>query len=297
MIVNYKNVEIKIEDHSILENVNLEINENDFIFLTGKIGSGKTTLLRTLYRMIPVKGEEAQVLDFNMLSIKHKKYPELRKQLGIIFQDFQLLPDRTIYANLQFVLKATGWKKKDEINNRIEEVLAQVDLSDKADNFAHELSGGEQQRVAIARAILNNPKLIIADEPTGNLDEENSHKIVRILFDLSQNGAAVIMSTHNLHLLPLIKARVFNCHNHCLEEKTSTTQEVKEDCATEESAETLTENVEAAEIAEQQSETTPAEIQEETAQKQENDENNDNTISESIDNPTEDSALEKKEAE
>jgi cell division transport system ATP-binding protein len=221
MVVSYKNIDISLEDNLILSGINLEVNENDFIFLTGKVGSGKTTLLRTLYGMIPVKGEEACVLDFDLLNLKRKNLPDLRRKLGIIFQSAQLLPDRTVYANLEFVLKATGWKNKTEIDERIQSVLNQVQLVDKADSFPHKLSGGEQQRVAIARAILNNPSLIIADEPTGNLDKETSESIVNILHSISENGAAVIMSTHNLQLLNLPGARVFNCCDQILEEKTT----------------------------------------------------------------------------
>jgi len=221
MLVSYKNIDISLEDNLILSKINLDVNENDFIFLTGKVGSGKTTLLRTLYGMLPVKGEEAHVLDFDMFTLKRKKLPELRRRIGLIFQSSQLLSDRTIYANLEFVLKATGWKNKKEINDRIEVVLNQVNLLEKADSFPHKLSGGEQQRVAIARAILNNPELIIADEPTGNLDKETSESIVHILHAISENGAAVIMSTHNLQLIPLVEARVLNCQNQALEEITS----------------------------------------------------------------------------
>lgn len=221
MVVSYKNIDISLEDNLILSGINLEVNENDFIFLTGKVGSGKTTLLRTLYGMIPVKGEEACVLDFDLLNLKRKNLPDLRRKLGIIFQSAQLLPDRTVYANLEFVLKATGWKNKTEIDERIQSVLNQVQLVDKADTFPHKLSGGEQQRVAIARAILNNPSLIIADEPTGNLDKETSESIVNILHSISENGAAVIMSTHNLQLLNLPGARVLNCCDQILEEETT----------------------------------------------------------------------------
>ena len=205
MIVDYKNVQISIEEIPILKNVDLSINEGDFVFLTGKVGSGKTSLLRTMYGVLPVEGERAMILDFNMLSLKRKKLPDLRKSLGIIFQNFQLLPDRTVFANLEFVLKATGWKKRGDIDNRIKEVLQQVGLSDKFEHYPHELSGGEQQRIAIARAILNRPQLIIADEPTGNLDIDNSKLIVNILSELSQNGTAVIMTTHNLQLIPMVK--------------------------------------------------------------------------------------------
>ena len=221
MIVDYKNVQISIEETPILKNVDLSINEGDFVFLTGKVGSGKTSLLRTMYGVLPVEGERAMILDFNMLSLKRKKLPDLRKSLGIIFQNFQLLPDRTVFANLEFVLKATGWKKRGDIDNRIKEVLQQVGLSDKFEHYPHELSGGEQQRIAIARAILNRPQLIIADEPTGNLDIDNSKLIVNILSELSQNGTAVIMTTHNLQLIPMVKSRIFSCEDHSLEEITS----------------------------------------------------------------------------
>lgn len=221
MIVDYKNVQISIEETPILKNVDLSINEGDFVFLTGKVGSGKTSLLRTMYGVLPVEGERAMILDFNMLSLKRKKLPDLRKSLGIIFQNFQLLPDRTVFANLEFVLKATGWKKRGDIDNRIKEVLQQVGLSDKFEHYPHELSGGEQQRIAIARAILNRPQLIIADEPTGNLDIDNSKLIVNILSELSQNGTAVIMTTHNLQLIPMVKSRIFKCEDHSLEEITS----------------------------------------------------------------------------
>ena len=221
MIVDYKNVQISIEETPILKNVDLSINEGDFVFLTGKVGSGKTSLLRTMYGVLPVEGERAMILDFNMLSLKRKKLPDLRKSLGIIFQNFQLLPDRTVFANLEFVLKATGWKKRGDIDNRIKEVLQQVGLSDKFEHYPHELSGGEQQRIAIARAILNRPQLIIADEPTGNLDIDNSKLIVNILSELSQNGTAVIMTTHNLQLIPMVKSRIFNCEDNSLEEITS----------------------------------------------------------------------------
>lgn len=221
MIIDYKNAEVCIDDHRILKNINLEIKENDFVFLTGKVGSGKTSLLRTLYGVLPVKGEHTEVLGFGMQALKRKKLQELRRMLGTIFQNFQLLPDRTVYANLEFVLKATGWKRKADIKRRIAEVLQQVDMSDKADHYPHELSGGEQQRVAIARAILNNPPLIIADEPTGNLDIENSRAIVNILHTISQKGAAVIMSTHNLQLIDMIPSRVLNCEDGTIEETTS----------------------------------------------------------------------------
>ena len=222
MVVSYKHIDIQIGNSPILTDVNLEIGEKEFVFLTGKVGSGKTSLLRTLYGMLPVQGEEARVLEYDMKTLKHKKLPELRRKMGIIFQDFQLLPDRTVVDNLDFVLKATGWKKKPERMERIEEVLQIVGLQDKASQFPHELSGGEQQRVAIARSILNRPQLIVADEPTGNLDIETSRNIVDILHSLTeQQGTTIVMSTHNIQLLQLIEARIFHCDNHQLREQTS----------------------------------------------------------------------------
>ena len=221
MIIDYRNAEIYIEDNLILKGVNFQVEKGDFVFLTGKVGSGKTSLLRTMYGVLPVTGSRTTVLDYDMQGLKRKKLQELRKKLGIIFQNFQLLPDRTVYANLEFVLKATGWKKKADIQNRIQEVLEQVALKDKADRYPHELSGGEQQRIAIARAILNTPQLVIADEPTGNLDIENSKAILEILHTISSKGTAVIMSTHNLQLIRMVPSRVFNCKEHTFEETTS----------------------------------------------------------------------------
>ena len=219
MIIDYRNADILINNVEILKDVNLQVNKGDFIFLIGKVGSGKTSLLRTLYGMAAVKGAAAYVLDYDMQIIKRPKLQELRRQLGIIFQSFQLLSDRNVYANLEFVLCATGWRKQD-IPTRIEEVLDEVKLTDKTDKFPHELSGGEQQRVAIARAVLNDPKLIIADEPTGNLDMETSKTILNILYNRARKGTAVLMSTHNLHLLPLVNARLLKCENQKLLEIT-----------------------------------------------------------------------------
>lgn len=204
MVLNYQHVNIKHGDVTVLNDVNLTISEGDFVFITGRVGSGKSSLLSTIYAELPPFSGEAQVLEYKMSRIKQKQVTALRKQLGIVFQSFELLPDRTVSSNLRFVLRATGWKNKAEIATRISEVLSKVELLDKMDNYPFELSGGEQQRVAIARALLNNPKLIIADEPTGNLDYDSSTTIMQLLNDIRQEGTAVIMSTHNLKLIDLV---------------------------------------------------------------------------------------------
>ncbi len=205
MLISYKNANI-YQRHGIcvLKNINFEVQEGQFIYLIGRVGTGKTTLMRTLYCELEVdEADEANVLGYDLLTIRQKDIPALRREMGVVFQDFQLLADRSVYKNLEFVLKATGWKKKDGIEERIHEVLEAVGLADKAQNMPFELSGGEQQRVAIARAILNHPKLIIADEPTGNLDPETSSEIIELLFKIShEENTAVVMSTHNL---PMIK--------------------------------------------------------------------------------------------
>lgn len=204
MIINYQNVCISQDNNEILKNISFQVEKGDFVFLTGLVGTGKTTFLRSLYAATEIKGDKADVLGIDLLKIKSKATPALRRQLGIVFQDFKLLSDRTVYANLEFVLKATGWKKKTDIANRIQEVLNIVQLSGKEQCYPHELSGGEQQRTAIARAILNRPPLIIADEPTGNLDPDSSVQIVKILEGISDEGTCVIMSTHNPRLIPLV---------------------------------------------------------------------------------------------
>lgn len=214
MLIDYKNVNIYQDEKLILKNVNLQANEGDFIYLIGKVGSGKSSLLKTLYCELdidPSDKEKADVLGVNVAGIKRKEIPALRKQLGIIFQDFQLLHDRTVYQNLRFVLKATGWKEKKDIDERIDQVLNEVGMIEKRDKMPHELSGGEQQRIAIARAILNKPKIIIADEPTGNLDPETAAKIVNLLKAQCQTGTAVIMSTHNITLLSQFYGTVYRC--------------------------------------------------------------------------------------
>ena len=213
MLVDYRKANIcQTEGENVLEHVNFQVNEGDFIYLIGRVGSGKSSLLKTIYCELDIdEAEKAEVLGQNLLEIRRKDIPALRKQMGIIFQDFQLLTDRNVYKNLRFVLKSTGWKDKQEIDTRIHEVLHDVDMDDKADKMPHELSGGEQQRIAIARAILNHPKMIVADEPTGSLDTETADNILQLLREISQKGTAVIMTTHNMPLLDKYPGIVYRC--------------------------------------------------------------------------------------
>ena len=229
MLIEYNNVNIHQTDgEPILTNVNFTVTEGEFIYLIGRVGTGKSSLLKTMYFELDVfEAEKAIVLNHDITSLKRKHIPALRRQMGIIFQDFQLLADRTIRRNLAFVLKATGWKKKDEIEARIIEVLAEVGMEDKIDKMPHELSGGEQQRIAIARAILNKPKSIIADEPTGNLDPETAEDIIRLLREISQTGTSVVMSTHNLPLLDKYPGIVYRCADGNLEEVTNDYNKIK----------------------------------------------------------------------
>ena len=214
MILNYKDVDIYQDEHLVLEKVNLSVEEGEMVYLTGPVGSGKSSLLKTIYGELPVEGGKAEVLGFNMGRFKTKHQPALRRQMGIVFQDFQLLRDRTVHRNLDFVLRATGWKKKADREKRIVEVLEMVKLSDKKDKFIYELSGGEQQRIGIARAILNNPKVILADEPTGNLDAENGELILALLDEIRrQNNAAVILSTHNMQWPEYFPGTVYRCED------------------------------------------------------------------------------------
>lgn len=229
MLIEYNNVNIHQTDgEPILTNVDFTVTEGEFIYLIGRVGTGKSSLLKTMYFELDVfEAEKAIVLNHDITSLKRKHIPALRRQMGIIFQDFQLLADRTIRRNLAFVLKATGWKKKDEIEARIIEVLAEVGMEDKIDKMPHELSGGEQQRIAIARAILNKPKIIIADEPTGNLDPETAEDIIRLLREISQSGTSVVMSTHNLPLLDKYPGIVYRCADGNLEEVTNDYNKIK----------------------------------------------------------------------
>lgn len=204
----------------MLTDVTLQLHKGEFVYLVGKVGSGKTSLLKTFYGELDIADGEAEVLGYDMRSIKRKYIPRLRRKLGIVFQDFQLLTDRTVYDNLDFVLRATGWKNRTEIKERIEEVLQQVGMSNKGYKLPNELSGGEQQRIVIARAILNSPAIILADEPTGNLDVETGKAIVELLHDICKSGSAVVMTTHNLQLLREYPGRVYRCLEHRIEDVT-----------------------------------------------------------------------------
>ena len=231
MLIEYKNVNVYQEDKCILTGVDFHVDEGEFVYIIGKVGSGKSALLKTFYCELDIDKEDAdkaEVLGYSLLPLKRSKIPALRKQLGIIFQDFQLLHDRTVLKNLQFVLHATGWKNKQEVNARIDEVLEQVGMMDKKDKMPHELSGGEQQRIAIARALLNKPKIIIADEPTGNLDPETANYIVCLLRDICHTGTAVIMTTHNVQLLDKYQGVVYKCKDGHIYDVTGEYQNAKE---------------------------------------------------------------------
>ena len=229
MLIEYKKAKIcQTDGKVILADVNFNAGEGEFIYLIGRVGTGKSSLLKTMYFELDLdEAEKAVVLNHDIKSLKRKHVPALRRQMGIIFQDFQLLADRTVRRNLEFVLKATGWKKKDEIEARVKEVLAEVGMEEKIDQMPHELSGGEQQRVAIARAILNKPKVIIADEPTGNLDPETAEKIIQLLRNISQTGTSVVMSTHNLPMLEKYPGIVYRCAEGHLEEVTGDYNNIK----------------------------------------------------------------------
>ena len=216
MLIEYKNVNIYQQDTMVLSNVDFHVDEGEFIYIIGKVGSGKSSLLKTTYCELDLyqdEADKAEILGRNLLKLRRKVIPSLRKAMGIIFQDFQLLHDRTVYQNLLFVLKATGWKDKEKIKTRISEVLADVGMQDKAGSMPHELSGGEQQRISIARALLNQPKVIIADEPTGNLDPETASSILQLLKDITATGTAIVMTTHNIPLIDKYPGIVYKCQD------------------------------------------------------------------------------------
>ena len=213
VLVKFTGVQLNRDENIILRDVNLAVNRGDFLYIIGKVGSGKSTLLKSMYSEIPIESGDARVFDYQLQELKRKQIPYLRRKIGIVFQDFQLLIDRTVEKNLEFVLRATGWKDKTLIKDRISEVLTQVGMQNKTYKMPHELSGGEQQRVVIARALLNSPLLILADEPTGNLDPETGSQIVDLLQDISEKGKAVIMSTHNYSIVQTFPGRIMKCEN------------------------------------------------------------------------------------
>lgn len=212
-VISLSNVDVFQQKHLVLSNVNLNITKGEFAFLIGATGSGKSSLLKILYGELHIGNGEGSVAGFNLKSLSGKEVPYLRRKLGIVFQDFQLLIDRTIEQNLEFVLKATGWTDKNLISERVRDVLDKVGLRSKIKKMPHELSGGEQQRIVIARALLNDPEIILADEPTGNLDPEISEEIMLLLRQISQNGTAVLMATHDYQLIRTFPSRIIKCEN------------------------------------------------------------------------------------
>lgn len=210
-LVQFKNATIIQNKQTILNDVNIEVQQGDFVFLIGKTGTGKSSLIKTLYADLPLQQGTAKISDFNLSKIKQKDIPFLRRKLGVVFQDFKLLPDRSVFDNLSFVLKATGWRDKEEIKDRIEEVLSSLGLEGVLKKYSFELSGGEQQRVAIARALLNDPELIIADEPTGNLDPQTSLEIMEVFRSLHQKGMTIIMATHDYNMIVKFPGKILRC--------------------------------------------------------------------------------------
>lgn len=219
LLVDYSGVDVDRASKQVLRSVDFQLRSGEFCYLVGKVGSGKSSLMKSMYADIPLTlGKRADVLGYDMLHVRRKQVPMLRRKIGIVFQDFQLLTDRSVNANLRFVLRATGWKDKAQIEQRIAEVLDAVGMGSKSYKMPHELSGGEQQRVVIARALLNSPELILADEPTGNLDPDTGRQIVELLQHLAHNGTAVLMATHNMQLVEEYPARRVRCEEKCVAE-------------------------------------------------------------------------------
>lgn len=213
-IISLKNVSIYQDGKQlVLSNVCIDIKHGEFVYIIGKVGSGKSSIIQTIHAQLPVKIGEVKIAGFDLKKIKDKEVPKLRRKIGVVFQDFQLLNDRNVYENLNFVLKATGWKKKTQIHNRIIKVLEQVGMIGFEMKMPHQLSGGEQQRIVIARALLNKPEIILADEPTGNLDHQNSEEITRLLHEISMEGTAVIMATHDIVQVKRFPSRTYSCEN------------------------------------------------------------------------------------
>ncbi|MFT5964244.1 MAG: cell division transport system ATP-binding protein [Flavobacterium sp.] len=212
-VLSLKNASIYQEDKVILSNINLEVNHGEFLYIIGKTGSGKSSLMKTLYADLPLSEGEGHIVDFNLVNLKESDIPFLRRKIGIVFQDFKLLPDRTIKDNMLFVLKATGWVDKEGMNNKIDEVLDKVSMKEYSNKMPHQISGGEQQRVAIARALLNDPELILADEPTGNLDPQTSAEVLEVLRSINANGKTIIMATHDYALLMKFPSKTLKCED------------------------------------------------------------------------------------
>ncbi|MEE4257978.1 MAG: ATP-binding cassette domain-containing protein [Bacteroidales bacterium] len=212
-IISFSDVPVYQKDNLVLSDVTFDLEKGEFLYIIGKTGTGKSSLLKTIYADLPMRGGTAMVAGYDLRTIKRKDIPYLRRKLGIVFQDFQLLTDRTVFDNLLFIMKATGWKDKRKIEERIQDVLDKTDLGTKGFKMPHELSGGEQQRLGIARALINDPEVVLADEPTGNLDPESSHGIMELLFEISKSGRAVIMATHDYSLFQYFKARTLVCED------------------------------------------------------------------------------------
>ena len=212
-IISFSDVPVYQKENLVLSDVSFDLEKGEFLYIIGKTGTGKSSLLKTIYADLPVRGGTAVVAGYDLRTIKRKDIPYLRRKLGIVFQDFQLLTDRTVFDNLLFIMKATGWKDKRKIEERIQDVLDKTDLGTKGFKMPHELSGGEQQRLGIARALINDPEVVLADEPTGNLDPESSHGIMELLFEISKSGRAVIMATHDYSLFQYFKARTLVCED------------------------------------------------------------------------------------
>ncbi len=213
VLIQYRDVELTRRELVVLKHVDLEVSTGEFVYLMGRVGSGKSTLLKSMYAEVPLASGEASVLSYDLATLRRRDVPMLRRAMGIVFQDFRLLSDRNVYQNLSFVLFATGWNDRKAVDSRIEEVLSQVGMANKSYKMPHELSGGEQQRIVIARSLLNRPKLILADEPTGNLDPETAEQIVGDLHDISREGTAVIMATNNRAIVDQYPARTLRVEN------------------------------------------------------------------------------------
>ena len=218
-IIEYKDVELLRKEHVVLKHVSFDVQPGEMVYLIGSVGSGKSTLLKSFYGEVPVMAGDARVFDYDLTSLRRKQVPMLRRKIGIVFQDFQLLMERNVFANLDFVLRATGWKDAEDREERIDKVLEEVGMANKSYKMPHELSGGEQQRIVIARALLNSPELILADEPTGNLDPAAGEQIIRRLYEISQSGTAVVVATHNLGLIDQFPGRVLRCAGKKIEQQ------------------------------------------------------------------------------